>query len=113
MKAIDFIQPGESALVIFNKGKHFLINADKTGHSGYWVLNPDRRIDKVIIYVRNQQVKVNQVYVAEPGGVERRSDDGRYLIHLAGIKHVGTTDNSWPIFCEGGQNPVRYLARQR
>lgn len=111
MKAIDFVQPGEIALVIFNKGKHFLINADKTGQSGYWVLNPDRHIDKVIVYVRNQQVRVNQVYVAKHTGIERQADSGRYLIRLNGIEHVGTTDNSWPVFSDGGQNPTRYLAR--
>ena len=69
MKARDFIKPGENVLVIFTHGIHFEIHDDKTGSTGEWDLDPMRSIDRVIIYHRNDELKINTLYIANHAGI--------------------------------------------
>jgi hypothetical protein len=63
----------------------------------------------VIIYLRGPDIRTNDVYVAIPTGITGSRYEGRYVIHLKDIRHVGTTEKNWYEFAEGGQSLVRYI----
>lgn len=52
MKARDFIQPGENVIVIFTQGSDFDLGDGNTGSTGEWLIDPNRPVDRVIIYHR-------------------------------------------------------------
>ena len=108
MKARDIIKPGENVMVIFTHGYLFQIHDDKTGLTGEWKINPNRHVDRVIIYHRDDEMK-NTVYVADRVGVEPAQREGRYNIQLAHVQYVGTTSLNWREFAETTQNSIRYL----
>ena len=112
MKARELLSPGETAIVIFTDGSNFHQAANGSGSTGYWVLDPARKYDKVIIYVRNATTQSNDVYVAEKVNVNGPINNGRYELVLQHIHLTGTTDANWREFAElanGAQNPIRYL----
>jgi len=111
MKARDFLRKGELAIIIFTDGSHFHKDINGDGSTGYWVLNPKREYDKVIIYHRRDK-QVNDIYIATPTGLKGSNRAGKYVIELKGISCVGTTDANWYEFAElsmGAQSPIHYL----
>lgn len=109
MKARDFIKPGENTIVIFTRGAHLVLGDDNTGLTGEWDLNPNRPVERVIIYHRNDETNANILYIANHAGVKPADREGRYNIQLAHVQYVGTTPSNWIEFAEGGQHPIRYL----
>lgn len=109
MEARNLLKPDETAIVIFTKGKHFHINPDGTGTTGYWKINPKRKVQRVIIYKRESKTSDNEVYIAEHAGVGTPNKEGRYTILLRKLKHVGVTRKNWRDFAEGARSPIRYL----
>ncbi|AFY46050.1 hypothetical protein Nos7524_0126 [Nostoc sp. PCC 7524] len=106
MKARDFIKPGESIIVIFTDGTLFELGNDNTGLTGDWKIDPNRSVDRVIIYQREHPI--NRLYIANHAGVEF-VEENRYKIQLAHVQYIGETDLNWNEFAEGGANPIRYL----
>lgn len=53
MRAHDFVRPSETAIAVFTDGIHLTINPDGTGSTGWWIMDPERDIDHVIIYRRD------------------------------------------------------------
>lgn len=110
MKARDFIKSGESVLVIFTNGTDLTFQQDgNTGLTGEWDINPNRLIDRVIIYQRNDETNTNTLHIANHDGVERAAREGRHNIKLAHVQYIGTTSANWAEFAETGANPIRYL----
>lgn len=109
MKARDFIKPGENVVVIFTHGMHFDLDDDNTGSTGQWVIDSNRRLDRVILYRRDDDKDLNTLYIANYAGIEPATREGRYDIQLTHVQYIGTTSKNWPEFAEGGQNPIRYL----
>ena len=109
MKARDFIKPDENVIVIFTKGVHFALNDDNTGSTGEWDIDPNRSVDRVIIYHRNDESNINTLYMANHAGVEPADREGRYNIQLTHVQYIGTTSANWNNFAETGTNPIRYL----
>lgn len=109
MKARDFIKPGETAMVIFTRGGRFEVNADHTGSTGNWVIDPNRKIDRVIVYHRNETANTNMLYIGSLVQAEKTTENDRYNIRLAHIQYIGETTLHWKEFAEAGQNPIRYL----
>jgi hypothetical protein len=109
MKAHDFLQSGETVMVIFTRGGRFDLRADHTGATGNWVIDPNRKIDRVIIYHRNEDTHTNLLYIGCFIEAERTTENGRYNIHLAHIQYIGKTEIHWKEFAGSGQNPIRYL----
>lgn len=111
MKARDFIKPGENVLVIFTKGTDLTLQPDgSTGTTGEWDINPDRLVNRVIIYQRNDETSTNTLYIANRAGVEPAERAGRYNIKLEHVQYIGTTSSNWNEFAEAGTNPIRYLS---
>ena len=79
------------------------------GARGYWRINLERPFDQVIIYRRHQESGTNEVFTAVPAEMETSPVAGRWVIRLAKIEMVGTTELNWPEFAETGSNPIRYL----
>lgn len=110
MKARDLIKPGENVLVILTHGIHFILNDDEnTGSTGEWKIDPNRLVNRVIIYLRNDEKHTNTLYIANHAGVESAETEGRYKIKLTHIQYIGTTSANWFEFAEAGSYPVRYL----
>lgn len=110
MKARDFIKPGENVIVIFTHGSHFDPNGDdNTGSTGEWDINPNRSVDRVIIYLRNDENNTNTLYIANHAGVKPADREGRYNIQLTNAQYIGTTSANWHDFAETGSYPIRYL----
>ena len=109
MKARDLIKPDENVIVIFTHGLHFDLRDDNTGSTGEWDIDPNRSVDRVIIYHRNDEMHTNILYIANHAGVEPANREGRYNIQLTHVQYIGTTSSNWHEFAEAGSNPIRYL----
>lgn len=110
MKARDFIKPGESVIVIFTHGIHFDLYDDNTASTGQWKIAPNRSVDRVIIYHRNDEMNTNTLYIANYAGVEAADREGRCNIQLTHVQYIGTTSTNWAEFAETGAYPIRYLS---
>lgn len=111
MKARDFIKPGETVIVIYTHGKHFELKDDNTGSTGHWTIDPNRLVNRVIIYHRDDGTKTNTLYLGNHAGSElvAEREGRRYDIQLTHVQYVGTTSINWTEFAESKQNPIRYL----
>ena len=112
MKARDFIKPGENVIVIYTHGKHFELKDDNTGSTGYWTIDPNRLVNRVIIYHRDDATNTNTLYLANHAGVKVAAEmekPVRYDIKLTHIQYIGITTKNWAEFAESKQNPIRYL----
>ncbi|MCT7964079.1 hypothetical protein NG791_25710 [Laspinema sp. D1] len=109
MKARDFIKPNESAVVIFTHGEKFVIHEDNTGLTGEWKISPNRTVERVILYHRDDEKNTNSLYIGNYAGAEPSTLEGRYNIRLTHLQYIGLTSLNWIEFAEGGQNPIRYL----
>jgi hypothetical protein len=114
MKAEDLLKPGETALAFFTRGPKLEIHADGTGHTGTWVINPNKNTDRVIIYWRREldSGEENEIYLADRADTIYDPATERYFVHFQAARLVGTTQKKWPEFTEGGQNPVKYVSRR-
>jgi hypothetical protein len=108
----DLLVPGESALAVFTHGRHFDLNPDGTGSSGNWVIDPERHVDRFIVYSRTGPAGVPaEVYRAVFVGADETAEPGRFVVSFRGAELVGITRESWPQFADTGVNPVRYITR--
>ncbi|OQY88319.1 MAG: hypothetical protein B6D41_10955 [Chloroflexi bacterium UTCFX4] len=106
--ATSLLKRGENALVIFTYGKYFHKKQDGSGSTGNWVIDAERKCDKVVIYNRTQQG--NQVYVAKRAAVTpSKKEAGRFVIELNEIEYFGCTFFNWTQF-SGSRNPIRYFS---
>lgn len=110
VKARDFIKSDEKVLVVFTNGTDLTFQQDgNTGSTGEWAINPERLIDRVIIYQRNSGTNTNTLHIANCVRIEPAERSGRYNIELNHVQYIGTTSANWVEFADGGPNPIRYL----
>ncbi|WP_009634171.1 hypothetical protein [Synechocystis sp. PCC 7509] len=112
MKARDLIKSNEKVLVIFTCGRNFHVHDDNTGSTGNWTIAQNRLVDRIIIYLRNEEKQSNTVYIANyasKGKSLEESKEEKYVIQLAHVQYVGITDKNWTDFSDGGASPIRYL----
>lgn len=111
MRAIDVLNPGETALVLFTRGELFIHRSDGTGETGNWRIDPTRISDRVIIYRRTQGGDGAEVFISHHAGWRPSTEEGRWVIALTKISLLGTTHLDWGRFADAGTNPVRYITR--
>lgn len=105
----QLLRPDEIGLFIFTKGNCFKIDeSDGTGYTGWWKVDPRRRVDWIFIYYRPKK-GCNKLYVARCGDLQDRARDIKYLIKLRDAKLVGYTDMNWVKFGGAAGNGIRYL----
>ncbi|SRR6266852_1524455 len=111
--ALDLLESGESALVLFTRGPRLSINPDASGSSGNWVLDCARQVDHVIIYNKRPYGDTSRVdvYLAEHTGTAESSESGRYVVHFQNVRLVGEAGGNWHEFAETGANPVRFISK--
>lgn len=109
MKARDLVKSGETVVVIYTHGKHFELKENNTGSTGQWTIDPNRLVDRVIIYLRDDKTNTNTLYLANHAGTNPAEREGRYDIQLTHVQYAGTTSMNWTEFAEAGSNPIRYL----
>lgn len=107
MHARDVVRRGDTAIAVFTDRIHLAIKTDGTGTTGWWMIHPERDIDRVIMYHRAPGMQRNDMDLAAYNGAERRTSDGRPTIRFRGVHRVGTTEYTWAECVDGGQNPVR------
>ncbi len=112
MNAREVIKAGESAVALFTRGAHFVLHQDGSGYTGNWVIDSNRRVDKIIIYQRDTKDNQHKVYVGEPVEIIESGEKGRRQIKMADVRFVGTTTCNWNDFTEtkhGAINPIKYI----
>lgn len=108
--ADQLLRPGEVALFIFTDGTELKVDANGTGSTGDWVLDPKRGFDWVFIYRRGRRDEIAELIMARRGDMEERAD-GRFLVNLREVKSVGSTRANWHEFAGAPtNNPIRYIA---
>jgi hypothetical protein len=111
--AIELLNDGETGLFLFTDGRFFLINAEKTGSSGIWNINPKRKIDRVVIFrwASDQNgERFVELFSALPDGFDGMT--GQYTVLLREINYVGNTISTWEEFVGTQQNPGRLTTPQ-
>jgi Domain of unknown function (DUF3883) len=106
----ELLQSGETGLFICTDGLNLVVHPDGTGSSGWWVLNPKRRFDRVFIFKRTSGQSDGAEILAAQCIDYEGPDERRYTLRLINIRHAGTTPRNWREFTGGTQNPIRYLA---
>jgi hypothetical protein len=102
--AEELLNDGETGLYLFTNGQFFTINPDKTGSSGYWNLDSKQIINRVVICVWSFEngERIVKVFTALPNGFDGPMDEGqyegRYIVRLLDIHHVGNTVRTWEEF---------------
>ena len=108
----EVINRSQSAIAVFTRGMHLEIRSNNTGYSGNWVVDPDKEIDKIVLYKRDENVTppVNEIMMADYVWGEGPLEGGRrYRIHFKNLEKIGVTDCNWKEFTDGGANPVQYF----
>lgn len=105
--ATSLLKRGENAIVIFTYGKYFRKMKDGSGSTGNWVIDENRKCNKVVIY--NRTHRGNEVYVAKRTALTpSKKEAGRFIIQLDEIQYYGCTYFNWLQFA-GSRNPIRYF----
>ena len=111
MKAKDLLKKGESAILIRTDGRNFFINSqDSSGSTGFWRIDVNRQVHKVIIYKQDKSLPSNEVYIADK--ISIRNDGLKRVISLANIQSLGSITEDWYKFSDskrGARFPIRYL----
>lgn len=110
--AIELLKPVDTALVVFTKGQYLTDNHDGTGSTGWWKIDPQHRLDYVIVYRRaSGDQDDNDLFIARHDGVEGPREDGRYLVRLLDLTMVGYTTANWRAFADTYAKEFRYISR--
>ena len=110
--ALDLLQPGESAVVLFTRGQHLTFNPDGSGLSGNWKMGTYRNPDKVILYRRQPEAWPQaDIYMGDYVDVIESPEQGRRIVRFSHSTNAGTTNRNWYEFADAGAGPVRYLTK--
>jgi hypothetical protein len=115
----QLLRLGEKALAIFTDGRGLspapsaiaaASPAGVDGESASWSVDPLRRVDWIILYLRIDRTEGGRLLLCRPGDL-RAHGDGRYTLGLRQIHEIGTTARNWPDFADTGQRELRYVER--
>jgi hypothetical protein len=109
--ARDLLKPGESALVLFTRGRRLTINDDGSGSSGNWILDRNLRVKRVIVYHQLPEADRVDVYLADFVGAIVSDEPGRSVVRFEQANLAGFAGASWREFAETWSNPVRFISK--
>ncbi len=109
--ARELLETGQSAIVFFTHGQSFNIDPSGEGETGEWMLSPAlvNKVDRVIVYLRDEDRKVNHIYMGDFISLRRGSRSRRFFIRFSHMKELGTTQVHWLDFGNGSKSPVNYV----
>ena len=109
---LDMLGAGDTAIVIFTRNRHLFLRPDGTGYTGNWVIDPQRKYARVVIYNRDDGANAGgDVIVATHVDTRGTEEPGRYAVYFRDVVLRGKTEKDWKEFADTGQNPIRYAAR--
>ena len=111
--AEQLLNPGETGLFLFTDGRFVTQNDDGSGSSGFWKLDSQRKIDRVVIFrwSLREGERFVELFSALSSGVDGPTDEGRYNVRLVNIHFEGNTVRTWEDFVGTQQHPVTYVTR--
>lgn len=110
--ASELLAPGETALFVFTRGQHFAVESNGAGHTGNWVINPERPVDWIVVFKDGGGAGADaELWRGRPAGVRGPIEEKRYVLDLADVELVGHTSQNWRTFTGGSANPVRYVTK--
>ena len=100
IKAADLLQLGQYAIVFFTRGELFTHNQNGDGSTGNWKVNENKlsKLDKVIIYLRDDPAGINRVYMGDYEGWEQSPEPQRKIIQFSKLKEMGKSTSNWVEF---------------
>ena len=117
--AADLLGPGQTALCVMTNGQFLTVNEDRTGTSGYWVLDEQQQSASVLLIYkwamrnRGKHVDVLLGSVTEMRKEEEGRFAGRYLISFSDMECVGSTVSDWEEFVPGVMYPTALVCGAR
>ena len=115
MIAKNIIENDESAVIISTDDTGWKTFDGGFAMTGDWVIKKDFAVDKAIIYKRDQETNLTEVYLGRPLDVFPSKKAKRFVIRLSDGSFVGTTETEWCKFSgskKGATNPVKYINRK-
>ena len=126
MEAHNFVERGESALVVFTREGAFEMDDDGKGFISNLPINIHEEIDRVILFVagaagahdadgadrwedeEDDEQGENQIWVADYAGVDGAEGAG-FIVLFERAVYAGATDAEWSSFAGTGDTPIRYI----
>jgi len=112
MIAKNIIEDDESAIVIFTDGRGLKIFDGGFAITGDWLIDRNLAVDKAIIYKRDKEKNLTEIFLGKPMDVFPSKTNRRFVVRLSDVSFVGTTENNWHEFTEskkGATNPIKYI----
>jgi hypothetical protein len=108
--ASDLLNRKEFAVVIYTNGDK--LHKTGKGFSGNWVINPNHRLEKVIIYYRKDNRKSGaELYVGDFQKIgtplepdTQKNLETRHAVYFTNLKPVGETEVNFHQFTETKRN---------
>ncbi len=115
MLVLEYLEPDYKYAVIFtdlDKKKNLTarrknLSLEKEGSTCCWKISPKRKIEKIILYVR--EYGINKVYRGDYFCREKAEKD-RVKIFFKNLENIRSTDSNWVDFVDS-RSPVRYLIK--
>ena len=109
--ARDLLAPNQSAIVFFTHGQDLHIDETGEGETGSWMLNYElvKKVDKVIVYLRDDTLKTNHIYLADFHSLRKGNRSRRWIVRFINTQELGTTNVHWLEFGNGTTAPVNYV----
>ena len=108
MDVYDFVEAGETAVVLYLQDEAFYLDEDGGGSTATWPVDPSRDVDKVIVYRRSDEEERADIFVGQYEGA-RRAADGRYRVYFSAMERASWTGKDWDEFSQGSQYTLRYV----
>jgi hypothetical protein len=115
VKAKDLLKKNETALAIFTDGRNLKINEGGNSVSGVWRLSNKLDVDKIIIYFRNKEKGVNEIYFGDFSTLLPSNEKGlehRFAVKFSNTEFAGQTTENWNGFTNtkrGSVNPTKKI----
>ena len=110
-KAEELVILGEKAFVVFTRGDHLTYDEMGEGQTGNWIAGAQSlsKIDKVIIYLRNEQAGTNLVFMGNYSYWVESPEQHRKVIHFTRFEKKGFTNSNWLEFGGNSWSPTFYI----
>ena len=99
--------PGQSAIAVFTKGMNLNLRQGGISESGIWKVNEFRRVDKIIVYFRHDNL--NEIIIGDHYDTIPSNVRNRFYLRFQNSHTAGFTSSNWKEFAVTGSHPVRYI----
>lgn len=109
--AEELLEPGETGLFLFTNGQFLTIGPDGSGSSGNWKLDPNRTVQRVVVFRWSMPdgERIVELFSGLLSGIDGPTDEGRYIVRFNDMQPQGTTSQTWEAFTGATERPVAYV----